>query len=126
MHNVPCSSLKVVSSWRKNSKLVQESKAVLEKLSATLPPVEQQEQQTESISVAPLADGSVSFSLADAEIILQPLIAACDSGFVKMVEPALDRIQKLIANGYISGEADTTYYLKDSWGLPSAGHEDLL
>lgn len=96
------------SSWRKHSKLVQECKTVLEKLSATQPPVEQQEQQTESSSVSPLVDGPVSFSLADAEIILQPLIVACDSGFLKIVEPALDCIQKLIAHGYIRGEADTT------------------
>jgi brefeldin A-inhibited guanine nucleotide-exchange protein len=116
----------VVSSWRKHSKLVQECKVVLEKLSATLPPTKQHEQQTKTLSVTPLADGSVSFSLDDAEIILQPLIVACDSGFVKMVEPALECIQKLIANGYITGEADMTYYLKDSWGLPSAGREDLL
>lgn len=94
------------SSWRKHSKLVQECKAVLEKLSVAQPSAEQQEQQTESPSVAPVVDGPVSFSLADAEIILQPLIAACDSGFVKMVEPALDCIQKLIAYGHIRGEAD--------------------
>lgn len=94
------------SSWRKHSKLVQECKAVLEKLSVAQPSAEQQEQQTESPSVAPVVDGPVSFSLADAEIILQPLIAACDSGFVKMVEPALDCIQKLIAYGHIMGEAD--------------------
>jgi len=116
----------VVSSWRKHSKIVQECKVVLEKLSATLPPTKQHEQQTKTLSVTPLADGSVSFSLDDAEIILQPLIVACDSGFVKMVEPAMECIQKLIANGYIRGEADMTYYLKDSWGLPSAGREDLL
>lgn len=96
------------SSWRKHSKLVQECKAVLEKLSAAQPSAEQQEQQMESPSVAPVVDGSVSFSLADSEIILQPLIAACDSGFVKMVEPALDCIQKLIAYGHIRGEADAT------------------
>lgn len=96
------------SSWRKHSKLVQECKAVLEKLSATQPPPEQQEQQTESPSVSPLVDGPVSFNLADAEIILQPLIVACDSGFLKIVEPALDCIQKLIAHGHIRGEADTT------------------
>ena len=64
--------------------------SVLEKLSVAQPTAEQ---QPENPYVAPVVDGPVSFSLANAEIILQPLIAACDSGFVKMVEPAMDCIQ---------------------------------
>eukprot|EP01018_Ginkgo_biloba_P011843 Gb_04048 [translate_table: standard] len=97
------------ASWRKHSKLVQECKAVLEKLTTAEPSTEnEQQQQLDNPSVSPLVDGPFNFSLSDAEIILQPLIVACESGFLKIVEPALDCIQKLIVHGHIRGEADTT------------------
>ncbi|CAA7057036.1 unnamed protein product [Microthlaspi erraticum] len=37
-----------------------------------------------------------------------PLINACGTGLAKIVEPAIGCIQKLIAHGYIRGEADTS------------------
>ncbi|GLJ54587.1 hypothetical protein SUGI_1172580 [Cryptomeria japonica] len=96
------------ASWRKHSKLVQECKVVLEKLSATEPSVETQEQETENLTVSPIVDGPISFNLSDSETILKPLIVACESGNLKIAEPALDCIQKLIVHGHIRGEADTT------------------
>lgn len=96
------------ASWRKHSKLVQECKAVLEKLSATEPSAETKEQETENVSVSPIVDGPISFDLSDSETILKPLIVACESGNLKIAEPALDCIQKLIVYGHIRGEADTT------------------
>ncbi|KAL4188056.1 hypothetical protein AMTRI_Chr09g42220 [Amborella trichopoda] len=93
------------ASWRKHSKLVHECKAVVEKLGLQDP--KQQEQEAEPSPPGPLQDKTLIFSLADSETILRPLILSCESGFVKIVEPALDCIQKLIVFGHLRGEADT-------------------
>ncbi|GMH00579.1 hypothetical protein Nepgr_002418 [Nepenthes gracilis] len=101
-------------SWRKHSKLVHECKSLVDKFNNSL---------EKSLSAAtspdspgsdhslpgPLNDGgSHEYSLADSELILSPLINACGSGNVKIAEPALDCIQKLIAQCYICGEADSS------------------
>ncbi|KAI3796526.1 hypothetical protein L1987_39200 [Smallanthus sonchifolius] len=52
--------------------------------------------------------GTNELTLAESELILSPFINACSSGNVKIAEPALDCIQKLIAHGYLHGEADPT------------------
>ena len=98
-------------SWRKHSKLVHECKSVIEKLS--LPPKNQEpdpESESDSSSVpGPLHDGGpIEYSLADSESILGPLINAANSGVLKIADPAVDAIQKLIAYGYLRGEADPT------------------
>lgn len=45
-------------------------------------------------------------SLADSDLILSPFLLACSSQTPKLAEPALDCLQKLIAHGYLRGEAD--------------------
>lgn len=106
-------------SWRKHSKLVHQCKSLLERLanSSSAPespfsphsPDSQSEPDTSSSLPGVLYDtGTSEFSLADSEIILTPLINSLTSGNVKIAEPALDCIQKLIAHGILRGEADTS------------------
>ncbi|CAN1848939.1 Brefeldin A-inhibited guanine nucleotide-exchange protein 3 [Linum perenne] len=99
------------ASWRKHSKLAHECKSVIERLTSS------QKQQLSSTADAdpeasipgPLHDGgAVEYSLAESESILSPLINACSTGFLKIVDPAIDCVQKLIAHGYLRGEADPT------------------
>ncbi|KAL6004773.1 Brefeldin A-inhibited guanine nucleotide-exchange protein 2 [Asimina triloba] len=105
------------ASWRKHSKLAHQCKAVIERLSSPFP---QNSQTTttppstpsspsspdDSSLPGPLNDGPLQLSLADSDTILSPLIAAAGSGFLKLADPALDCIQKLIAHAYLRGEAD--------------------
>ncbi|KAK2650526.1 hypothetical protein Ddye_018015 [Dipteronia dyeriana] len=101
------------ASWRKHSKLAHECKSVLERLTSS-----SQKQQTtpsspdsepESSAPGPLHDGGpIEYSLSESESILSPLINACGTGLLKIVDPAVDCIQKLIAHGYLRGEADST------------------
>lgn len=95
------------ASWRKHSKLAHQCKSVIEKLAVTS---STGEVDTEGLDVpGPLHDGgAVEYSLADSEVILSPLISACGSGVLKIVEPALNCVQKLIAYGYVRGEADSS------------------
>ncbi|KAG9137688.1 hypothetical protein Leryth_024809 [Lithospermum erythrorhizon] len=86
-------------SWRKHSKLVHECKYVTEYLTAPNPP-------TESPPSSPGVLLDLSFN--DSDIILKPLINAASSAHVKIAEPAIDAVQKLIAHGYLRGEADPT------------------
>uniref|UniRef100_A0A7N0TCL6 SEC7 domain-containing protein n=1 Tax=Kalanchoe fedtschenkoi TaxID=63787 RepID=A0A7N0TCL6_KALFE len=100
------------ASWRKHSKLAHECKSVLEKLTSANPgpfappsPTAASEQDVSG----PLHDGgAVEYTLADSEAILSPLIGACASGMLKIVDPALNCIQRLIAHGYLRGEADSS------------------
>nr|XP_043623533.1 brefeldin A-inhibited guanine nucleotide-exchange protein 2-like [Erigeron canadensis] len=97
------------SSWRKNSKLSQQSKSVLDHITNPNPNSIQSDSDTSSHPPPPgvLHDsGTNELSLAESELILSPIINACLSGNVKIAEPALDCIQKLIAYGYLHGEAD--------------------
>ncbi|KAI9382025.1 hypothetical protein POPTR_014G070600v4 [Populus trichocarpa] len=104
------------ASWRKHSKLGHECKSVLEILTSPEPQEQPPPTSTsddsspsESSLPAPLHDGgSHEYSLAESETILSPLINACNTQFLKIVDPAVDCIQKLIAHGYIRGEADPT------------------
>ncbi|KAK6937831.1 Mon2/Sec7/BIG1-like, dimerization and cyclophilin-binding domain [Dillenia turbinata] len=52
--------------------------------------------------------GLIELSLGESQSILNPLIIACESGFLKIADPALDYVQKLIAHGYLRGEADSS------------------
>lgn len=94
------------ASWRKHSKLAAECKSVVERLSATnQPPTPSADSKSDS----PLHPGVLlDLSLSDSEFILSPLINALASDHLKLAEPALDAVQKLIAHGYLHGEADTT------------------
>ncbi|KAL5571979.1 hypothetical protein UlMin_021576 [Ulmus minor] len=91
------------ASWRKHAKLAHECKAVVERLSSK-PPGEDSE--SDSSGPGPLHDGGTEYSLADSESILSPLINAASSGVLKIADPAVDCVQKLIAHGYLRGEAD--------------------
>ncbi|KAF5466947.1 hypothetical protein F2P56_016825 [Juglans regia] len=97
------------ASWRKHSKLAHECKSVLEKLSSPSKNETESEREPDSFGPGPLHDGgSIEFSLSDSESILSPLINAANSGVLKIADPAVDCIQKLIAYGYLRGEADPT------------------
>ncbi|KAM0072435.1 putative Sec7 domain, mon2, dimerization and cyclophilin-binding domain, Sec7 domain superfamily [Helianthus debilis subsp. tardiflorus] len=109
------------SSWRKHSKLGTECKSVLERvtsekpppLSPTSPSPKEKQSDVETISHSQLPgvlhdSGSNELSLDESEVILSPLIKACSSGDLKIAEPALVCIQKLIAYGHLRGESDPT------------------
>lgn len=103
------------ASWRKHSKLAAECKSVIELLNSPRKSPDPDDSSS-SVPPGPLNDGgSVEYSLADSEHIFAPLINACGTGLVKIVEPAIDCVQKLIAHGYIRGESD-----------PSGGAESIL
>lgn len=99
------------ASWRKHSKLAHECKSVLERLNSAQKqlPSSPTESETEGSTPGPLHDGGPNeYSLSESEFILSPLINACGTGFLKIADPALDCIQKMIAYGYLRGEADPT------------------
>ncbi|CAK7347931.1 unnamed protein product [Dovyalis caffra] len=104
------------ASWRKHSKLAHECKSVQEILTSPQPRQQppppspsDDSSPSESSLPGPLHDGgSHEYSLAESESILSPLINACNTQFLKIVDPAVDCIQKLIAHGYLRGEADPT------------------
>ncbi|XVF22695.1 hypothetical protein REPUB_Repub12eG0193100 [Reevesia pubescens] len=98
------------ASWRKHSKLAHQCKSLIEKLtSPTKLPLSPSDSESENSIPGPLHDGGpVEFSLAESESILSPLTNACATAFNKIVDPAVDCIQKLIAYGYLRGEADPT------------------
>ncbi|KAL4326081.1 hypothetical protein GQ457_11G001020 [Hibiscus cannabinus] len=105
------------ASWRKHSKLAHQCKSLLERLSSpSNSPLTPPDSESDSSIPGPLHDGgTVEYSLAESEFILSPLINVCGTAFNKIVEPAIDCIQKLIAHGYLRGEAD-----------PAGGPEALL
>ncbi|KAK2415028.1 SEC7 guanine nucleotide exchange family protein [Trifolium repens] len=115
------------ASWRKHAKLAHECKSVVETLTS---PQKLQSPTSEAgasdagepeVSVpGPLHDGgSVEYSLAESESILSPLINAAGSGVLKIADPAVDAIQKLIALGYLRGEADASGECPESKFLAS-------
>ncbi|XP_009604910.1 brefeldin A-inhibited guanine nucleotide-exchange protein 2 [Nicotiana tomentosiformis] len=97
-------------SWRKHSKLSHECKSVIEFLtnpSSSTPPTSPSTQSDpDSTNQHPGVLLDLSFN--DSELILSPLINAAVSGHLKIAEAALDAVQKLIAHGYLRGEADPT------------------
>ncbi|KAL7606603.1 hypothetical protein Lser_V15G15902 [Lactuca serriola] len=107
------------SSWRKHSKLANESKSALEhitsaekahRLSHTSEDNQSDVDRSSQSSVPGVLhdSGTNELTLVESILILSPIINACSSGNVKIAEPALDCIQKLIAHGYLRGEADPT------------------
>ncbi|KAK8339510.1 hypothetical protein V6Z12_A08G038900 [Gossypium hirsutum] len=102
------------ASWRKHSKLSHECKSILKTLTSPSPPPppsspSPSDSEPENSIPGPINDGGqVEYSLAESESILSPLINACATSFNKIVDPAVDCIQKIIAHGYLRGEADPT------------------
>ncbi|ESQ36827.1 hypothetical protein EUTSA_v10006576mg [Eutrema salsugineum] len=97
------------ASWRKHSKLAHECKSVIERLRSPDNSSPLADSESGSSIPGPLHDGGAAeYSLAESEIILSPLINASGTGALKIVDPAVDCIQKLIAHGYLRGEADPT------------------
>ncbi|XP_059444887.1 brefeldin A-inhibited guanine nucleotide-exchange protein 1 [Corylus avellana] len=83
------------AAWRKHSGLVSACKSTLDKL--------------ESLSDSPNPDPASplsGLSDADAQSVLQPLILALDSAYVKVVEPALDCAFKLFSFNLVRAEID--------------------
>ncbi|GAB2224201.1 hypothetical protein Droror1_Dr00004952 [Drosera rotundifolia] len=96
------------ASWRKHSKLAHESKSLIEKLTSPSPSPSDGPDSPDHSAPGPLNDGGAQeYSLADSELILSPLINALTSGTLKISDPALDCVQKLISHGYLRGEADS-------------------
>ncbi|XP_075519219.1 LOW QUALITY PROTEIN: brefeldin A-inhibited guanine nucleotide-exchange protein 2-like [Primulina tabacum] len=99
------------ASWRKHSKLAAECKSVVERLTSP-----NSNPTTPTTSPSALSDTDLSshpgvlleLSLPDSDLILSPIINALSSSYLKVCEPALDAVQKLIAHGYLRGEADPT------------------
>lgn len=92
------------AAWRKHGNIVAACKAALDRL--------------EGLSESPdAASGSFLSGLtpSDAESVLQPLILALDSSSVKVVEPALECMQKLFLQGVVRGDV----------GCRSDGDDDL-
>ncbi|GKU88361.1 hypothetical protein SLEP1_g2637 [Rubroshorea leprosula] len=98
------------ASWRKHSKLTHQCKSLLERIvTPQKTPQSSSESEPENSIPGPLHDGGpVEYSFAESESILSTLINACGTGVIKIVDPAVDCIQKLIAYGYLRGEADST------------------
>ncbi|GLU00494.1 hypothetical protein SLE2022_178600 [Rubroshorea leprosula] len=98
------------ASWRKHSKLTHQCKSLLERIATPQKtPDSSSESEPENSIPGPLHDGGpVEYSFAESESILSTLINACGTGVIKIVDPAVDCIQKLISYGYLRGEADST------------------
>ncbi|KAM7275057.1 hypothetical protein ACFE04_016923 [Oxalis oulophora] len=99
------------ASWRKHAKLTHQCKSVIELLASSSHQKHQEpsspDSEPDNSITGPLhGGGAIEYSLAESETILKPLINACSTALVKFVDPAIDCIQKLIAHGYIRGEAD--------------------
>ncbi|KAJ1426768.1 Sec7, C-terminal [Sesbania bispinosa] len=95
------------ASWRKHAKLAHECKSIVETLTSPQKLHEDAAGEAEASVPGPLHDGGpVEYLLAESESILSPLINAAGSGVLKIADPAVDAIQKLIALGYLRGEAD--------------------
>ncbi|KAJ4774201.1 Brefeldin A-inhibited guanine nucleotide-exchange protein 2 [Rhynchospora pubera] len=94
------------ASWRKgHSKLSQQCKALIDKLSSS-PATPTSPHPPSPNSSSALPGPLRELSLADSEILLSPIISALTSGSSKIVEPALDCVQKLVSHSYLHGEAD--------------------
>ncbi|XP_019432960.1 PREDICTED: brefeldin A-inhibited guanine nucleotide-exchange protein 2-like isoform X2 [Lupinus angustifolius] len=95
---------------QKLAKLVQECKSVVETLTSQKPQSNHEAadvSEPEASVPGPLHDGGpVERSFAESESIISLLINAAGSGFVKIAEPVVDVVQKLIAHGYLQGEVD--------------------
>ncbi|KAK9051458.1 hypothetical protein SSX86_028085 [Deinandra increscens subsp. villosa] len=101
------------SSWRKHAKLANESKSVLERITSAEKSADDNQSDADASPQSQLPgvlhdSGTNELTLAESELILSPFVNACASGNVKIAEPALDCIQKLIAHGHLHGEADPT------------------
>ncbi|XP_074273160.1 brefeldin A-inhibited guanine nucleotide-exchange protein 2-like [Silene latifolia] len=99
-------------SWRKNSKLVHECKSLLEKLTSTTGSATLSSPDSPSsastAAVGPLNDGGAhEFSVVDSELILSPFLNAAASANPKIADAGVTCLQKLIAHGYLRGEADS-------------------
>jgi brefeldin A-inhibited guanine nucleotide-exchange protein len=94
------------ASWRKgHSKLSQQCKSLIDKLSSS-PAAPASPHPPSPNSSSALPGPLRELSLADSETFLSPLISALNSGSSKIVEPALDCVQKLVSHSYLHGEAD--------------------
>ncbi|KAI0500232.1 hypothetical protein KFK09_018441 [Dendrobium nobile] len=96
------------ASWRKgHSKLAQQCKFLIDRLSE--PPSSASSHPPDSPDSSSSIPGPLSdLSFVESEAILAPLISACASSFLKIAEPALDCVQRLISHALLHGEADPT------------------
>ncbi|KAL3649473.1 Brefeldin A-inhibited guanine nucleotide-exchange protein 2 [Castilleja foliolosa] len=99
------------ASWRKHAKLAAECKSVIEHLTSPnknptpiTPPASPSGQSDYDASSYPGV--LLDLSLSESDITLSPIINALSANYAKVSEPAIDAVQKLIANGYLHGEAD--------------------
>ncbi|PKA61135.1 Brefeldin A-inhibited guanine nucleotide-exchange protein 2 [Apostasia shenzhenica] len=91
------------ASWRNgHSKLSNQCKSVIERLSSPASSDHPESPSSSSSAPGPVSD----LSLAESEAVLSPLVDACSSSTLKVAEPALDCIQRLISHALLHGEAD--------------------
>ncbi|KAL0411865.1 UNVERIFIED_CONTAM: Brefeldin A-inhibited guanine nucleotide-exchange protein 2 [Sesamum latifolium] len=96
-------------SWRKHSKLSAECKSVIENLTLHKQcPIEAPTSDQADSEVLSLPGVLLDQSLYESEFFLSPLINALSANYVRVAEPALDAVQKLMAHGYLHGEADSS------------------
>ncbi|XWS68375.1 hypothetical protein CRYUN_Cryun04dG0084600 [Craigia yunnanensis] len=84
------------AAWRKHSHLVSSCKSALDKL--------------ETLSDTALSDPTsplLGLSSSDADFVLNPILLALDSNYVKVTEPALECTFKLFSIGVVRGEIDS-------------------
>ncbi|KAK6944412.1 LOW QUALITY PROTEIN: Mon2/Sec7/BIG1-like, dimerization and cyclophilin-binding domain [Dillenia turbinata] len=95
------------TSWRKHSKLAHKSKSIIKTLNSPpkslLSPASNSFDSPNNIP-GPLHDGGqIELSLKESQSILNPLTTACELGFLKL---PIQLMIKLIAHGYLRGEAN--------------------
>ncbi|KAL8540020.1 hypothetical protein ACS0TY_001567 [Phlomoides rotata] len=95
--------------WRKHSQLVSACKSALDKLETLV------DDPSDPASCSPL----YGLSSSDADFLLRPLITALESGYPKVLEPALDCAFRLFSFGLIRGceiqeDSSLTFRLIDS------------
>ncbi|XP_076951950.1 brefeldin A-inhibited guanine nucleotide-exchange protein 2-like [Bidens hawaiensis] len=94
-------------SWRKHSKLGNECKSLIEHINSPKLDLATSPNSNSPHHSGVLFDsGNNVLNLDESELLLSPIIKACCSGDVKIAEPAVDCIQKLIAFGCLRGESD--------------------
>ncbi|KAF4397746.1 hypothetical protein G4B88_025238 [Cannabis sativa] len=97
------------------AKLAHECKSIVQKLSSKQQSSPCADSEGDTSGLGPLHNrGSTEYSLADSESILSSLINDASSGVLKIADPAVDCVQKLIAHGYLRGEANPSGKWRES------------
>ncbi|XP_074263199.1 brefeldin A-inhibited guanine nucleotide-exchange protein 2-like [Silene latifolia] len=103
-------------SWRKNTKLVHQSKSLLDHLTSSPSATTTTDDITADAvdtAVGPLNDGAAhDFSLSDSDLILSPFLTAAGNPNPNIAAAGVTALQKLISHGYLRGDADESELLR--------------